>query len=97
MNYFGRRTVCIWRERVLWLPYLSLLELFYRASRFSSSGWTIGALAMLSSVVYDMTVGPVCYVIVPEISSLRQRIKTAALARARTIFRASHWVRFSII
>jgi SP family general alpha glucoside:H+ symporter-like MFS transporter len=49
---------------------------------YSSSGWTIGALAMLSSVIYDMTVGPVCYVIVPEISSLRQRIKTAALARA---------------
>lgn len=61
---------------------LNLVNSQWNITIYKVSGWTIGALAKLSSVIYDMTVGPVCYVILPEISSLRQRIKTAALARA---------------
>ncbi|KUL82442.1 hypothetical protein ZTR_11214 [Talaromyces verruculosus] len=49
----------------------------------TSSGqlWTLGSLLLILTAVYDMTIGPVCYVLVAEIPSTRLRIKTVVLAR----------------
>ena len=44
-------------------------------------GWASGGLMMVFVVTYDMTVGPVCYLLVAEIPSTRLRIKTVVLAR----------------
>ena len=43
--------------------------------------WTLGSLLLIITAVYDMTIGPVCYVLVAEIPSTRLRIKTVVLAR----------------
>lgn len=43
--------------------------------------WIIGSLFILATFSYNLTVGPVCYVIVAEIPSTRLRLKTVALAR----------------
>lgn len=43
--------------------------------------WTIGSLFILMVFIYNITVGPVCYVLVAEIPSTRLRIKTVVLAR----------------
>lgn len=42
----------------------------------------VGSLLILMTFVYDMTLGPVCYVLVAEIPSTRLRVKTVVLARA---------------
>lgn len=43
--------------------------------------WAIGSMLLVFTFVYDSTVGPVCYSLVAEISSIRLRQKTVVLAR----------------
>ncbi|KAJ6118324.1 hypothetical protein N7471_013791 [Penicillium samsonianum] len=43
--------------------------------------WTLGSLLLILTFVYDMTIGPVCYVLVAEIPSTRLRVKTVVMAR----------------
>ncbi|GFG20292.1 maltose permease MAL31 [Aspergillus udagawae] len=43
--------------------------------------WTLGSLLVFLTFVYDMTIGPICYVLVAEIPSTRLRVKTVVLAR----------------
>jgi len=43
--------------------------------------WAVGSLLIALTGVYDVTVGPVCYVLVAEIPSTRLRVKTVVLAR----------------
>jgi SP family general alpha glucoside:H+ symporter-like MFS transporter len=43
--------------------------------------WTLGSLLLILTFVYDITIGPICYVLVAEIPSTRLRTKTVVLAR----------------
>lgn len=43
--------------------------------------WTLGSLIITFTFIYDMTIGPVCYVLVAEIPSTRLRVNTVVLAR----------------
>ncbi len=44
-------------------------------------GWAVGSLLLVFTLVYDSTVGPVTYCIVPEIPSGKVRTKTVVIAR----------------
>lgn len=46
-----------------------------------AGSWAIGSLLIALTGIYDVTVGPVCYVLVAEIPSTRLRAKTVVLAR----------------
>ena len=46
-----------------------------------AASWAIGSLLLIFTLVYDITVGPVCYAIVAESSSTRLRQKTIVMAR----------------
>ncbi|KAL3446900.1 general substrate transporter [Aspergillus insuetus] len=43
--------------------------------------WAIGGLITLLTFIYDLSIGPICYVLVAEIPSTRLRVKTVILAR----------------
>lgn len=43
--------------------------------------WALGTLLILLTFVYDMTIGPVCFVLVGELPSTRLRLQTVVLAR----------------
>lgn len=47
----------------------------------NAQSWTVGSLIIFLTFAYDMTIGPVCYVLVAEIPSTRLRVKTVVLAR----------------
>ncbi|OAA43623.1 Sugar/inositol transporter [Metarhizium rileyi] len=51
------------------------------SSGSSGADWALGALIILTTFTYDLTLGPVCYVVVAEVPSTRLRVKTVALAR----------------
>lgn len=51
---------------------------FYDSSAVS---WAIGSLLLVFTLVYDMTVGPICYCLVTELPSTQLRTKTVILAR----------------
>lgn len=43
--------------------------------------WALGTLLILLTFVYNITIGPVCFVLVAELPSTRLRLKTVVLAR----------------
>lgn len=47
----------------------------------AGSQWALGALIILMTFFYDLTIGPVCYSLVAEIPSTRLRVKTVVLGR----------------
>lgn len=46
-----------------------------------AASWAVGSLLLVFTLIYDFTVGPVCYAIVAESSSTRLRQKTIVMAR----------------
>lgn len=47
----------------------------------TAQSWAVGSLIIVLTFIYDMTIGPVCYVLVAELPSTRLRVKTVVLAR----------------
>lgn len=47
-----------------------------------ASKWAIGSMLLVFTFVYDLTVGPICFALVAEVSSTRLRSKTIVLARS---------------
>ncbi|GJN81603.1 maltose permease [Purpureocillium lilacinum] len=47
----------------------------------SGTSWALGVVIILATFTYDLTLGPVCYILVAEVPSTRLRVKTVALAR----------------
>jgi len=43
--------------------------------------WILGSLLLVFTLVYNLTIGPTCYVLVAEVPSTRLRVKTVVLAR----------------
>ena len=46
-----------------------------------AASWAVGSLLLIFTLIYDVSVGPVCYAIVAESSSTRLRQKTIVVAR----------------
>ena len=80
MEYVGRRTLYIWGNVIMFviLVIIGFLGIPEPSPAIANAS---GALLMLFTFVYDVTVGPVCYCLVSEIPSTRLRIKTVAMAR----------------
>jgi MFS transporter, SP family, general alpha glucoside:H+ symporter len=76
----GRRTLYLW-GLVLMLLILIVIGTIGCIPESTSTSWASGSLVLIFTFVYDVTVGPVCYCLVPEIPSTRLRIKTVVLAR----------------
>ncbi|KAH7134455.1 general substrate transporter [Dactylonectria macrodidyma] len=81
LSYVGRRK--------LYLAGLSFALGFLTVGGISSvaltatgvTNWMLGGLIIAMTFTYNITIGPVCYVLVAEIPSTRLRVKTVALAR----------------
>lgn len=80
MPHVGRRTLYLWGQAVMFLILMIIGGLGIPALS-SSVGWASGALLLILTFSYDITVGPVCYSLVAELPSTRLRIKSVVLAR----------------
>ncbi|WOO80240.1 Maltose permease MAL31 [Vanrija pseudolonga] len=81
LTYFGRRTIYLVGLSVLCLLLFLVGGTSFPAETQSGAKWGQAALVMLWVLVYDMTVGPMAYCVVGEVSSTRLRGKTVGLAR----------------
>ena len=79
MSRFGRRTIYIVGLAVLCLLLGVIGSLGFASG--SGASWAIGSLLLVFTLVYDCSVGPVCYSLVSEMSTTRLRQKTVVLAR----------------
>jgi SP family general alpha glucoside:H+ symporter-like MFS transporter len=79
MKFCGRRTLYLIGTSVMCLIMFIVGFLSFNHSKGSS--WAIGGVLLFFTFVYDFTVGPACYSLVPEIASSRLRTKSTILAR----------------
>ena len=59
MPHFGRRTLYLWGQGLMFIGLLAIGCLGIPALS-PSTGWAIGALMLIETFIYDITVGPVC-------------------------------------
>lgn len=78
----GRRTIYLYGLIVLFILLLITGFVGFAPASNKAAPWVVGVMLLLMTLVYDLTVGPVCYCLVAEISSVRLRSKTIVLARA---------------
>lgn len=78
--WVGRRTLFI-AGQVAMMLLLLIIGFIGVGSMNGPSSWAVGALLLVYVFVYDITVGPLTYSFVAEISSTRLRQKTMVLAR----------------
>lgn len=82
MRKFGRRSLYIWGMVVMLLLLVMIGGLgFAHPETHSGIAWAVGSGLLIFTFVYDLTVGPVCYCLVAELSSTRLRAKTVVLSR----------------
>lgn len=84
MPHLGRRTLYLWGQITMFVG-LIIIGCLGIPHLSSSTGWGIGALMLILTFLYDLTVGPVCYSLVAELPSTRLRIKTVVIARSAYI------------
>jgi SP family general alpha glucoside:H+ symporter-like MFS transporter len=81
MSRFGRRKIYVsglgGMGIVLFI--IGCLGIFSKSP--TPAQWAVGSLLLVYAFVYDLTVGPICYSLVSELSSTRLRSKTIVLAR----------------
>jgi len=81
MSYFGRRT--IYNSGMLLMTTILFIIGFLDFGRGKSSiVWAQASLMDIWTFIYQMTVGPICFVIISEISATRLRSKTIAITTA---------------
>lgn len=80
MRNFGRRTLFVGGLTVLALSLL-IIGFTGMAPKHEATYWATGGMLVFFTFCYNCTVGPVVYSLVTELSSVRLRQKTVALAR----------------
>lgn len=83
MTWFGRRTLYFSGQVIM-----CIFLLVIGCASFAPGGtdnvaaqWAIGSLLLVYTLTYNVTVGPVCYSLVSELTSTRLRTKSVVLAR----------------
>jgi SP family general alpha glucoside:H+ symporter-like MFS transporter len=81
MSRAGRRTIYVWGLFVMFVILLIIGLTGIAPASNQGASWAIGSMLLVYTFVYDLTIGPVCYSLVAEISSTRLKAKTIVLAR----------------
>jgi SP family general alpha glucoside:H+ symporter-like MFS transporter len=81
MQWAGRRTLYVWGLVVMFILLLIIGFVGIEPTSNKNASWAIGSMLLIYTFIYDLTVGPVCYSLVAEISSTRLKAKSIVLAR----------------
>ncbi|KAJ5125045.1 uncharacterized protein N7515_008870 [Penicillium bovifimosum] len=77
---FGRRTLYVWGQGILCTT-LFLIGILNAASASKGAMWAQAGLCFFWLFIYSLTIGPITYAVVSEMSSIRLRPLTVCLAR----------------
>lgn len=81
MGRWGRRPIYLWGVTGLLVCLLIVGGLGFADQSSKGSSFAIGTMLLIYTLIYDLTIGPLCYSIVAEIPSTRHKIKTVVMAR----------------
>jgi SP family general alpha glucoside:H+ symporter-like MFS transporter len=82
MSALGRRTIHLLGLSSLFTLLIITGSLSFAPDSNNAAKWAIGVMLMVFTLVYDISIGPVTYSLVSELSSTRLKAKTINLARA---------------
>lgn len=84
LSYFGRRRIYNvgLSALIVLLLIIGILDCAPNYSSRPALAWTQSSLMLLWNFTYDLSIGPVCFVLICETSATRVRSKTIALATA---------------
>lgn len=82
MIYIGRRTLYIWGLGMLVILQLVIGILDCIPGRPNGAIWAESSLMLIWNFFYDISIGPICFVLLAECSATRVRSKTIAAATA---------------
>ncbi|KAI9733634.1 MAG: hypothetical protein M1834_003236 [Cirrosporium novae-zelandiae] len=81
LNRIGRRTIYVWGLAILFFCMLIVGCVSAGAGNGTTSSYCQAGFVLLWLLVYYLTVGPVCYAIISEVSATRLRNKSVCLSR----------------
>jgi MFS transporter, SP family, general alpha glucoside:H+ symporter len=81
LHGFGRRTLYLWGLGILMLLLMAVGFTSVGAANSVGGNYAQASLMLMWLLVYYLTVGPICYTIISEISSTRLRNKSVCLSR----------------
>ncbi|PNH27426.1 hypothetical protein VD0002_g4121 [Verticillium dahliae] len=81
LGAFGRRTLYLWGLALLTSVLMTVGFISVGAGDSSGGNYAQVAMMLLWLGIYYMTVGPICYAIISEVSSTRLRNKSVCLSR----------------
>lgn len=81
LPHCGRRPLYLWGLAGLEVTLIIIGGLGTISNPAPSIAWAIGSMLIVYTLIYDITVGPICYAIVSEVPSSELRSKTIVLAR----------------
>lgn len=80
LSYVGRRSAYLWGCALLMVLCFVIATLDFAPASSHGSRWAQCALMIICNFIYDMTIGPYCFVLLAEVSSVRLRGITIGLA-----------------
>ncbi|GKU02011.1 maltose permease mal31 [Fusarium langsethiae] len=78
---FGRRTLYLWGLGLLTVVLMTVGFISVGAGDSQSGNYAQASMMLIWLGVYYMTVGPICYAIISEVSATRLRAKTVCISR----------------
>ena len=78
----GRRPMYLWGLMGMLMTLLIVGFMGIPSPTSTAISWASGGILIVNMLLYFLTVGPVCFTIVPEVPTVRLRNKTVAVARA---------------
>lgn len=80
MGFAGRRTIYLYGSSTLCIIMI-IIGCMATRQNDRAFQWAIGSMLLIFTFTYDLTIGPVCYSLVAELSSTRLKAKTIVLSR----------------
>ncbi|PWY94660.1 MFS alpha-glucoside transporter [Aspergillus sclerotioniger CBS 115572] len=85
ISYAGRRTIYLW-GCVVMAVLLFLIGILAAVPQHNTGPvWAMSALMVVCNLVYDMSVGPLCFTVMSEVSSVNLRGVTIALSNITVV------------
>jgi len=81
MFYCGRRTLYLWGLGGLTVILVTVGSISVGAGNSPASNYSQASMMIMWLLVYYLTVGPICYAIIGEVSSTRLRSKSVCMSR----------------
>ncbi|GKZ69423.1 hypothetical protein AnigIFM60653_009217 [Aspergillus niger] len=85
ISYAGRRTIYLWGSTVIALLLLLVGILAAVPQHNSGPAWAMSALMVVCNLIYDMSVGPLCFTVMSEVSAVNLRGVTIALSNVTVV------------